>query len=374
MSWLYLGVIGYALGAAGFSGSKKRTKAETANPFSALVAARLVTETVKGSILFCICTLFFGLSGWHLVISFAAYAAGRRFPFYRRFKGDAAVEAGAAFLLSMLVSAALPGSFPWEYLILALVVSGVLFVTKRWQVPVLAVSLLIGVLYPITEGNPLFTPAVVFATAYLFGEALFSAVRIRLFNLGENGEIKLWRILARPFALLFVLIDILGNRQALLFVIGIVALIFIVTDFVRLATKKSVKAIFKKKEANRFSSMTLFLVSAFLTFLLFPSTIPYVSLVCITFGDFFSKVIGMRFGTVKLYKSRTVQGTLGFLAGSLMFNSIASALFAVPIIYVVVGSVVAAITELFSESIDDNFSVSIVTGGVLAALRFFLSV
>jgi dolichol kinase len=120
--------------------------------------------------------------------------------------------------------------------------------------------------------------------------------------------------------------------------------------------------------------MTLFLVAAFLSFLLFPSTIPYVCLVCITFGDLFSKVIGMRFGTVKLYKSRTLQGTLGFLAGSLIFNSIASTLFSIPLLYVAVGSVVAAITELFSEAIDDNFSVSIVTGGVLVALRFFLSV
>ena len=115
--------------------------------------------------------------------------------------------------------------------------------------------------------------------------------------------------------------------------------------------------VFKKKEANRFSSMTLFLVSAFLSFLLFPASIPYVSLICITFGDFFSKVIGLRFGTFKLYKNRTLEGTLAFLAGSLMINVI-----------------IAAITELFSGAVDDNFSVSIVTGGVLAALRYFLSV
>ena len=196
-------------------------------------------------------------------------------------------------------------------------------------------------------------------------------VKEKILRFVASGEMKIWRIVARPFALLFLLIDILAGRQALLFVIGIVALVFIIVDFVRLATKKSVNAIFKKKEANRFSSMTLFLVSAFLTFLIFPAGIPYVSLICITFGDFFSKVIGIHFGTMKLYKSRTLQGTLGFLAGSLLFNTIASSLFAIPLVYVVVGSCTAALTELFSEAIDDNFSVSIVTGGVLTALRYF---
>ena len=325
MNWLYLGLIGYALGAMSL-------KTKPHGPFSGLGIGQFIAEVLKGTILYCICTLLFGLSGWFLAVSFAAYAVGRRLPTHRRFRGDAAVEAGTSFLLSALVGAAVAGGFPWEYLAVGGGVAAALSVTRSWQVPVLAVSLLIGVLYPLSDGNPALAPAVILTSAYLFGEALFSTLREALFSLGANGEIKLWRILARPFALLFVLIDIIANRQALLFVIGIVALIFIITDFVRLATKKSVSALFKKKEANRFSSMTLFLVSTFLTFLVFPSTIPYVSLVCITFGDFFSKVIGIRFGTVTLYKSRTLQGTLGFLAGSLMFNTIASTLFAIPIV------------------------------------------
>ena len=185
---------------------------------------------------------------------------------------------------------------------------------------------------------------------------------------------KLWRIIARPFATLFILIDVLGNRKTLLIVIGIVALIFIITDFVRLLTKIELSALFKKKEVSRFSSMTLFLVAAFLSFLLFPDTIPYVSLMCITFGDFFSKLIGMRFGTCKLYKSKSLQGSLAFLGGSLMFNGIASALLAIPFLYIAVGSVIASVVELYSDAIDDNFTVSIVTGGVLAALRYFFTI
>lgn len=364
MAWFYLLLTGYALGAIG----------PRSAPFSSRAVARLIAEVVKGAALYILCSLLFGLYDWHLAFSFAAYAAGRRFPVYPRLRGVPAVEAGAAFMLSILIGSAVSGDFPLEILGLAAAVAAALSITRRWQIPMLAVSFLIGIIYPLAEGDRVITLPVVLLSVYLFGEALFSMVREKIFSFRANGEMKIWRMVARPFALLFVLIDIFGNRRVLLFVIGVVALIFIIMDFVRLSTKKSVRAMFKKKEANRFSSMTLFLVSAFLTFLLFPSTIPYVSLICITFGDFFSKIIGISFGTIKLYKSRTLQGTLGFLAGSLIFNTIASAIFAIPVIFIVIGSTIAAITELFSETIDDNFSVSIVTGGVLSALRYFLAI
>jgi len=55
-----------------------------------------------------------------------------------------------------------------------------------------------------------------------------------------------------------------------------------------------------------------------------------------------------------------------------VFNSLAAAFFEISLVFLVVGCVIASITELFSESIDDNFSVSILTGGVLSALRYFI--
>ena len=117
--------------------------------------------------------------------------------------------------------------------------------------------------------------------------------------------------------------------------------------------------------------MTLFLVSVFLTFLLFPVGIPYIALACITFGDFCSKMIGMRFGKHKAYKSKTVEGSLAFFAGSLLVGYYIAVIVEVPVVYVLVGSAIAAVVELFSEHIDDNFTVSIVTGGFLAAMRYF---
>ena len=58
------------------------------------------------------------------------------------------------------------------------------------------------------------------------------------------------------FALLFLAIDAIWDRRTLLFVIGGLAAAFIVTDFVRLIRKAEIRLVFKRKEANRFSSMT----------------------------------------------------------------------------------------------------------------------
>ena len=245
--------------------------------------------------------------------------------------------------------------------------------TRTWELPATCAGIQSAAMYPLLYGVGWDTGIVIGLSGYLVVEAVASICSRSLLKIG-GAEVKMWRIVARPFALLFILFDVLFSRRVLLLVIGTVALIFIVTDFIRLGTKAELSVLFKLKEKNRFSSMTLFLVAAFLTFLLFPAGIPYVSLICITLGDFFSKLIGIRFGTKKLVKKKTVQGSIAFFAGSLMFCSLAVVLLDVPLLYALVGSAIATIVELLSETIDDNFSVSIVTGGVLAALRYFLSV
>jgi dolichol kinase len=45
-----------------------------------------------------------------------------------------------------------------------------------------------------------------------------------------------------------------------------------------------------------------------------------------------------------------------------------------PLAFVACGSVFAVLVELFSDRLDDNFSVSLVSGGFLYALRYFLKI
>ena len=166
----------------------------------------------------------------------------------------------------------------------------------------------------------------------------------------------------------------LWGRRGLPLVIGAVSLAFIGMDLFRFASKRKLAPLYKANELRRFSSMTYFLISIFLGFLVFPGEIPYLGLAFTTVGDLFGKLVGIRFGRHPLHKKKTWEGTAAFFAGSLMTGYLLSLLLPISLTFLVLGAGFAAAVEAFSELLDDNFSVSILTGAFLSALRYFLNI
>jgi dolichol kinase len=211
----------------------------------------------------------------------------------------------------------------------------------------------------------------------LSASLVWLCLRRGLFRFPPGREMKWWRIIARPFALLFIPIDRLFQRTPLLFLLGGLALAFAGLDLVRLFTRFELRQMFKRSEGKRFSSMTSFLVSIFLIFLVFPDHVPYLGLAFITMGDLFSKIVGIRFGRLKLLQGRTLEGTLAFAAGSfaaawLLHLALRGTPHPVPLYAVLGGPAFAALVELFSGVLDDNFAVGLISCGFLYSLRYFL--
>lgn len=201
-----------------------------------------------------------------------------------------------------------------------------------------------------------------------------AAARAGVLRLEGRRELKIWRLAARPFALLFIPLDLLWGRRILLIVAGLVCLVFVGLDVYRYASRRLLAAMYKQSEQRRFSSMTYFLLSLFLAFLVLPDGVPYLPLAFSTVGDLCGKLAGMRFGRTVLYRDKSLQGTLAFLAGSLLAGWALHRLLALPLAFVLAGAPFAAVVELFSVRLDDNFSVILITGGFLAALRYFFGV
>lgn len=216
-------------------------------------------------------------------------------------------------------------------------------------------------------GLALFLPALMLSAAGLLG-----ALRRGAFSFDPELDIRWWRVIARPFALLFIPIDLFFGHTAVLLLLGALSLLFITLDMVRLLTAHRLSRLFKEKENKRFSSMTAFLAATFLIFLVFGGSVPYLALGFITVGDLFGKVIGIGFGRTRLLRERTLEGSLGFLSGSFMAGWVIYSLLPVPLYAALAGPPFAAAVELFSMDLDDNFTVGIVTGGFLFALRYFL--
>ena len=192
-----------------------------------------------------------------------------------------------------------------------------------------------------------------------------------IFRFNKTLEIKWWRIIARPFAILFIPIGMFLGESFLLYLLGILSTIFVLTDLFRLFSGKLISAIYKKSESRRFSSMSSFLVAIFLIFLLFQQEVAYLCLVFILFGDMAGKIIGIQFGRVLLIHKRTLEGSLGFLTGSLYSGLIICTIFSIDFQFLLIGAICATLAELFSCDLDDNFTVGILTGGCLEALKYF---
>jgi len=209
------------------------------------------------------------------------------------------------------------------------------------------------------------------------GLCLWVCLRSGVFVFPAGRELKWWRIIARPFALLFVPIDRLFHRTALLYLLGGLALAFAALDLARLLGRVQMRQLFKRSEGRGFSSMTSFLVAIFLIFLVFPDHLPYLGLGFITLGDLFGKIVGIRFGKLRLLRGRTLQGTLAFAAGGfaaawLLRLALRGSAPLVELYAVLAGPAFAALVELFSGPLDDNFTVGIISSGFLYSLRYFL--
>jgi len=242
---------------------------------------------------------------------------------------------------------------------------------RNLLVPAMVFFLFMLITLPLFFGINIWTVIVFFVLLALLALTIFLAKRKGVFTLESSVELKKWRIIARPFALLFIPINIYLGHTFLLYLLGILSIIFILTDLYRLLSRQELSLFFKKTEVQRFSSMTSFAVAIFIVFLIFHEEVAYLCLAFIIFGDMAAKLIGLKYGRTKIINTRTLEGSLGFLTGCIFAGYILLVIFDFRFSYLVIGALCATLSELFSFSMDDNFTVGILTGGCLAALQYF---
>jgi glycerol-3-phosphate acyltransferase PlsY len=302
---------------------------------------------------------------------------GHIFPFYLRFRGGKGMAVSIGVFLMLCALEMARGSFSPLQLVAVLAVAALVFTASRnGDLTALVAFLFLSVVTALELRFSARGLLMASLSLYCFALALRGTIVQRMFILETEIEMKWWRVIARPFALLLIPIDLLWGRTQLLYIMGGIGLLLIGTDIFRMVTRHQLQQLFKKKEIKRFSSMTSFVVAVavFLIFLVFPGIIPYLGLAYITIGDIFSKIIGIKFGKHRLLRDRTLEGSMGFLGGSFMAGWVMYILLPVPTYATVAGPLFAAAVELFSMDLDDNFTVGIVTCGFLFALHYFLSV
>jgi glycerol-3-phosphate acyltransferase PlsY len=257
-------------------------------------------------------------------------------------------------------------------LISSILVLTTAFATRNFRVVLIVILTFQALILPVWFGFRTWTLAASGSALLYFAVVLHYTIRKRNAAIRNSDEIKVWRIIARPFALLFIPVRHYIGLRFLLYLLGGLSLLFIATDLYRLISRTTISSLFKRSEQKRFSSMSSFLVAIFIVFLLFPPEVSYLCLCFIIFGDMAAKMTGARFGRTVIIHGRTLEGSLGFLTACLYSGYILCIIFEIPVSYLAIGAFAATLTELFSHHVDDNFTVGLITGGCLQALKYFL--
>ena len=124
-----------------------------------------------------------------------------------------------------------------------------------------------------------------------------------------------------------------------------------------------------KEQNGNFTGALYILLSSLLCIVLFNKFIATTAITFIIVGDVGSAMVGRRWGKHRLLGTKTLEGSLAFLAISL---GVTAAFPNVPWSVGIIGAVVATVAEALSIHRDDNLTVPLTAGLVMYLLvRFF---
>ncbi|MFO7783428.1 MAG: diacylglycerol/polyprenol kinase family protein [Thermodesulfobacteriota bacterium] len=172
---------------------------------------------------------------------------------------------------------------------------------------------------------------------------------------------KLFHLFSIVYIPLFYLFNKYFGFYHAISVFLLLSILFLLLEIYRIKLAKELlffNILYREKDKNKIAAHVYFTIGAMFVFLFFPFDIASVSLLMTTFGDAFAALIGVRFGRHKIYKEKSLEGSLAEFFVNLLIASIILNDF-----YVIFSmALTATAVEIFLTKIDDNLGIPLLSG------------
>lgn len=178
---------------------------------------------------------------------------------------------------------------------------------------------------------------------------------------------KIYRCLAVIFPIVYYFTD----KSTILTILTIFLIFLLILEFLRykfaeLNEKifKIAKIFLKEKEKRRISATTVVVFSILLTIILFRKSIAIYSVLFLIFSDGVSAIIGTKFGKIKIFRGKTLEGSLSFLITCLFIGILFyPTAISLPFRKIFAGALTATFAELLP--LDDNLTIPLASGLIM---------
>jgi len=305
---------------------------------------------------------------------------GHVLPFYLKFKGGQGIACATGIMIFYLIEYIISG-IPIIFTLIFLLTIVLIFTYVAFKGEIVGTIVLPLLCYSLIIHDPKNPYNIFFCIliSYIFSIGVYNIVKRKLFKIKDKTlKLHYWRVVFRPFAVLFIIFYLYEPQRETLTLIGSVALVFITLDIIRFLHRKTnelfrkrIKSFFKRAEYRKFSSMTTFLVAVFITILVFRKEIAIAAITFLIFGDIFSKIFGLSFGRRKILYKKTLEGSLAYLGSTFICSYILYTTLGFSFVLLVLGSITATIAEAMPLGLDDNFPVALISGAAMTAANIF---
>lgn len=159
-----------------------------------------------------------------------------------------------------------------------------------------------------------------------------------------------------------ILLNYFSARTTILIMTALLLILLEVEHF-RLEHRSSMVSffdkLFRRKEKDNVSGAVFLVVSCIICFSAFEYWIANLALFMAVFGDMFSALFGRAFGKTKIFRNKTVVGTLAGLFANLGVGFLILPQYSLVIIPM---AFMASFVELITNKLDDNLTVPLFAG------------